>query len=206
VLRIQNKSFLIRFRIRILPEVSFGSGFESGFNPEFESRSESRIRIQIKNWPNFFVLKFLPSLIFKHKKAAFRQLRDLATNKVRNKFAGYGSWSNGKRQNLTYPQLCVQLLLMWNMYNRMKLPYFGLKIRLLFTDFFLIQIRIWIRNVYFCSGSDPAKRVLYPSGSGSRSGSATLYYSTVCVYCEMSSISKVMLSINRDSLQKAKIS
>ncbi len=32
---------------------------------------------------SFFVLKFLPSLIYKHKKAALPQLRDLATNKVR---------------------------------------------------------------------------------------------------------------------------
>jgi hypothetical protein len=35
------------------------------------------------------------------------------------------------------------------MYNRMKLTYLGLKIRLLLTDFFRI------RNVYFGSGSDP---------------------------------------------------
>jgi hypothetical protein len=37
------------------------------------------------------------------------------------------------------------------MNNRIKLPYFGLKIRLLVTDFFRI------RNVYFGSGSDRAK-------------------------------------------------
>ena len=51
---------------------------------------------------------------------------------------------------------------MWNMYNRMKLPYFGLNVRLLFTDLFRIRIRIRfrirnrirIRNVYFGSGSD----------------------------------------------------
>jgi hypothetical protein len=62
----------------------------------------------------FFVLKFLPSLIFKHKKAAFPQLRDLATNKGRNKPAGFGSGSIDKRyesadsdpyQNV-YPQHC----------------------------------------------------------------------------------------------------
>ncbi len=34
-------------------------------------------------------------------------------------------------------------------YNCLKLPFFGLKIRLLFTALF------WIRNVYFGSGSDP---------------------------------------------------
>ena len=37
----------------------------------------------------------------------------------------------------------------------MKLPYFGLKIRLLFTDLFRIQFLIRIRNVYFGSGLDP---------------------------------------------------
>jgi len=37
----------------------------------------------------FFVLKFLPNLIFKYKKAAFPQLRDFAMNKVRNNFAGF---------------------------------------------------------------------------------------------------------------------
>jgi hypothetical protein len=35
----------------------------------------------------------------------------------------------------------------------MKLPYFGLNVRLLFTDLF----RIRIHNVYFGSGSDPDK-------------------------------------------------
>jgi hypothetical protein len=37
------------------------------------------------------------------------------------------------------------------MYNRMKLPFFGLNVRLLFTDLFWIRIQ----NVYFGSGSDP---------------------------------------------------
>jgi hypothetical protein len=45
----------------------------------------------------------------------------------------------------------------------MKLPYFGLNVRLLFTDLFRIRIRIRFRipiririqNVYFGSGSDP---------------------------------------------------
>jgi hypothetical protein len=46
---------------------------------------------------SFFVLKFLPSLIFKIKKAAFPQLHDLATNKVGNKFAGFGFGSINKR-------------------------------------------------------------------------------------------------------------
>ncbi len=43
----------------------------------------------------------------------------------------------------------------------MKPPYFSLNIRLLFSDLFRIRIRIRIRNripnVYFGSGSDPAK-------------------------------------------------
>ncbi len=66
--------FRLRFRIRIQPKVSFG--FESGF----ESRIRIRIRIldsvldQKLAKTSFFVLKFLPSLIFKHKKAAFPQL------------------------------------------------------------------------------------------------------------------------------------
>jgi hypothetical protein len=54
-------------------------------------------------------------------------------------------------------------------YNCLKLAFFGLKIRLLLTDLFWvrfrirfrirfqIRIRIRIRNVYFGSGSDPAK-------------------------------------------------
>jgi len=53
------------------------------------------------------------------------------------------------------------------MYNRMKLPYFGLNVRLLLKDLFRIRIRIQsririririqirIQNVYFGSGSDP---------------------------------------------------
>jgi hypothetical protein len=45
------------------------------------------------------------------------------------------------------------------MYIHVKPAYFGLKIMLLFTDFFPIQfrirIRILIRNVYFGSESDP---------------------------------------------------
>ncbi len=44
-------------------------------------------------------------------------------------------------------------------HNYLKLPFFGLKIRLLFTDLFRIRfwirIRIRIRNVYFGPGSDP---------------------------------------------------
>ncbi len=44
-------------------------------------------------------------------------------------------------------------------HNCMKIPFFGLKIRLLFTDLFRIRFRIRIRiriqNVYFGSGSDP---------------------------------------------------
>jgi hypothetical protein len=73
--------FRIRFRIRIRPAVSFESG--SGF--------EAWIWIRIRNWPKLplFVLKFLRSLIFKHKKSAIPQLRDLATNKLRNKFSIY---------------------------------------------------------------------------------------------------------------------
>ncbi len=54
---------------------------------------------------------------------------------------------------------------MWNMYNPMKLNYFGLNVRLLFTDLFQIRIRILFRiririririqNIYIGSGSDP---------------------------------------------------
>jgi hypothetical protein len=60
------------------------------------------------------------------------------------------------------------------MYNHMKPPCFSRKIRLLFIDFFWIQfriririrmqIRIRIRNVYFGSGSDPAKSFQVCSG------------------------------------------
>ncbi len=95
VLRIRNQSFgsglksvsdpdpaWSLFRIRIRPEVCFGSGFESGSKSEFKSGLESRLETG-QNF--FFVLKFLPSLIFKHKKAAFPQPRDLVTNKERNK-------------------------------------------------------------------------------------------------------------------------
>jgi hypothetical protein len=67
-------------------------------------------------------------------------------------------------------------------HNCLKLPFFGLKIRLLFTDLFRIlfriqfwiRIRIRIRNVYFGSGSDPDPVKSFGSGSGS--GSATLQY------------------------------
>jgi hypothetical protein len=66
----------------------------------------------------FFVLKFLPSLIFKHKKAALPQLRDLATHKVRHKLAGFESGSISKRHESADPdpyqkvmdlQHCAQL-------------------------------------------------------------------------------------------------
>ncbi len=62
---------------------------DSDPNFGFGSESESWIRIRIRNWPKLplFVLKFLRSLIFKHKKAAIPQLRDLAPNKLRNKFS-----------------------------------------------------------------------------------------------------------------------
>jgi hypothetical protein len=99
VLRIQNKSF--------------GSGFGSGSglklvsdtdpdsNLGVESRSESWILIWIRNWPkiHFFILKFLPSLIFKHKKPAFSQLHDF----LRNKFAGFGFGSISKRHGSADP-------------------------------------------------------------------------------------------------------
>jgi len=57
-----------------------------------------RIRILVSD-PDHKLDKtsFLPSLIFKHKNAAFPQLRDLATNKVRNKYAGFRSGSIGRR-------------------------------------------------------------------------------------------------------------
>ncbi len=71
----------LKFRIRIEPAVSF----ESGFASRVWIRSESWIRIRIRNWPKLprFVLKFLRSLIFKHKKFAIPQIRDLASNKLR---------------------------------------------------------------------------------------------------------------------------
>ena len=71
-------------------------------------------------------------------------------------------------------------------HNCLKIPFFGLKIRLLFTDLFRIRFRIRIRiriqNVYFGSGSDPdPAKVSDPYGSGSGSGSATLLLSNVVV-------------------------
>ncbi len=106
----------------------------------------------------FFVLKFLPNLIFKHKKAAFPQLCDLAMNKVCNNFAVFWSGSIGKRhgsvdpslyQNVTDQQRWLQLLenVKYCMYNCMKLPYFVPKKRLLFRDFVRIQ------NISIGSGS-----------------------------------------------------
>jgi hypothetical protein len=97
-LHVQFKTVLrILFRIRIRPEVSFGSGsgFGSGFKSGFESGFESRVRIRIrildpdldKKLAKFFIiLKFLRGLIFK---AALHQLCDLATNKVRKILAIY---------------------------------------------------------------------------------------------------------------------
>jgi hypothetical protein len=83
-----------KFRIRIRSEVSFGFG----------SQSWIRIYRYIRNRPKLlFFLKFLLSLIFKHKKAALPQLRDLATNKVRNKFAGFGTRSISKRHGSADP-------------------------------------------------------------------------------------------------------
>ncbi len=64
-------------------------------------------------------------------------------------------------------------------HNCLKLPFFGLKIGLLFTDLFriLFRIQFWIRiqirtririqTVYFGSGSDPDPVKSYGSGSGS---------------------------------------
>ncbi len=68
---------------------------------------------------------------------------------------------------------------MWNMYNRMKPPYFSLNIGLLFSYFFRIRNRT--RNIYFGSGSDPDPAKSFGSlririrntahfGFGSRSG------------------------------------
>ncbi len=63
---------------------------------------------------------------------------------------------------------------MWNMYNRLKLPYFGLNARLLFTDLFRIRIQIRIQNVYFGFGSDPAKSF----GSIRIRNTASVYHNT----------------------------
>jgi hypothetical protein len=110
VLRIRNKSF----------GSDFGSG--SGLKSGFESGSESWIRIQVRNWLKliFFLFEnFDPASSSNKEKAAFPQLRDLATNRVRNKFAGFRSGSISKRhgsadpdpyQKVTNPQHCVQLL------------------------------------------------------------------------------------------------
>ncbi len=72
--------------------------------------------------------------------------------------------------------MCLRIQLwMWNMYCCMKLPYFHLKIRLLFRDLFWIhfwiRIQIRIQNVYFCCGSFPRSGQKF--WSSSRSGSAT---------------------------------
>ncbi len=72
--------------------------------------------------------------------------------------------------------MCLRIQLwMWNMYCCMKLPYFHLKIRLLFRDLFWIhfwiRIQIRIQNVYFRCGSFPRSGQKFRSSS--RSGSAT---------------------------------
>jgi hypothetical protein len=78
-LRIRNKSF----------RSDFGSG--SGLQLVFGSGSVSWIRMQIRNWPKLplFLLKFLRSFIFKHKKSAIHQLRDLATMNFCNEISIY---------------------------------------------------------------------------------------------------------------------
>jgi hypothetical protein len=99
VLRIRNKNF--------------GSGLGSGSGLKLVSDSDLDQKLAKTS---FLVLKFLPSLIFKNKKSAFAQLQDLATNKVRNKFAGFGSISKrhgsaepDPYQTVTDLQHCAQL-------------------------------------------------------------------------------------------------
>jgi hypothetical protein len=85
VLRIRNKSF--------------GSGYGSGSGLQLVLNP---IRIRILDWDpdqklaktSSFLLKFLRSLIFKHKKSVIPQLRDLATNNLRNKFSIYEDLSH----------------------------------------------------------------------------------------------------------------
>ena len=67
---------------------------------------------------------------------------------------------------------------MWNMYNRMKLPYFGLNVRLLFTDFFGsgFESGFGSGSKTFIPVPDRIRirpKVSDPSGSGSDSGSGT---------------------------------
>jgi hypothetical protein len=113
VLRIRNKSF--------------GSGFGSGSglklvsdsdpdsnpdsNPGFKSGSGSRIRIYIRNWPKLlFWYKFLPSLIFKHKKVAFPHwLRTRCARKARVRGSGFVPKSHGSTTLRTTTCKCFLL-------------------------------------------------------------------------------------------------
>ncbi len=103
----------------------------------------------------FFVLKFLPSLIKRLpslssvtwlRTSSTINLQDLVPDqlerctdlriRIRTKMS--------RIHNTAY-----NYLKMWSMYNRMKLPYLGLKTRLLFTDFFRIQFSyIAMQRIY----------------------------------------------------------
>jgi hypothetical protein len=80
----------LKFRIRIRPAV-----LNPDSHPGCGSGSESWIWIRIPDpdqklaKTSSFCNKILRSLIFKHKKSAIPQLRDLASNKLRNKFSIY---------------------------------------------------------------------------------------------------------------------
>jgi hypothetical protein len=186
------QKFRIRFRIRIRSKVSFGfgSGFESGF--------ESRIRIQIRTLDSdldqklaktsfFFVLKFLPSLIFKHKKAPSLS----SVTWLRTRFAinlqdsdpdllvskRHGSADPDPYQKVTDSQHCAHLLenvfdctaivaTTWYVHItiRTTVPYFSLKIRLFFRFF---SDPVSVPDSYPDPNPDPKRLFRFRIGSGS---------------------------------------
>jgi hypothetical protein len=79
VLRIRNKSFR--------SSSGSGSGLQLASDPNSDPNLDSNPDHKLAK--TFFHLKFLRSLIFKHKKAALPQLRDMARKKLRNKFEIY---------------------------------------------------------------------------------------------------------------------
>jgi hypothetical protein len=78
VLRIRNRSFGSNFGSGSGLKLVSDPDSNPDLNPGFGSRSETG-----QNFFFFCSKFFLPSLIFKHKKVALPQLRDLAMNKVR---------------------------------------------------------------------------------------------------------------------------
>jgi hypothetical protein len=111
-----NCKYIMTKAVLRIRKKSFGSGLVSGSGLKLVSDSDLDQKLAKTS---FFVLKFLPSLIFKNKKTAFPQLHDLATNKVCNKFAGFGFGSISKRhgsadldpyQTVRDPQHCTHYL------------------------------------------------------------------------------------------------